>query len=213
MPEKSRQQKRARSRKPLNPRRKSGFWFAAFMTFVVIAGVLAVFLSKANPPPLTRGASIGEHWHASYKIYICGARMTNFPTVEGEIHSHGDGFMHIHPQTQAYAGDNANVATFLRLYETNLDVDSKGRRRLTFPDGTVYTDGYRCPNDHKKYDMVVTNKGKTVKGDPGAFLPHDGDAIVISFGKISDKKKFENPYSKLKGMPDPGLGGATPAPG
>src|SRR5207302_1344774 len=118
---KTRQQRRAHGRRPAPRRKRSGTTlFAASMIALVAAGGAAAYVSVKHPPPLTRGASVGEHWHATYKIFICGERVTNYPTVEGEIHSHGDGFMHIHPATEPFAGPNANVGNFLRLYETTL---------------------------------------------------------------------------------------------
>jgi hypothetical protein len=182
------------------------------MLLVLLGGGALIALFRANPPPLTRGASVGEHWHTAYKIYICGKRVTNYPTVEGEIHSHGDGFMHIHPSTPAASGNNANVRTFLLLYETSLIQTPDGKNQLSFPDGTKYTDGDRCKNDGKKYDLTMRNKGKEVGGDLGAFLMHDGDSLEIAFGP-KGSKTMKNPYSKAKGIKDVGHGTGTPAPG
>jgi hypothetical protein len=208
---KTRQQRRARSRSPLKRRRRGTAAFTVFLLLIVAGGGVAIALLRANPQPLTRGASIGEHWHASLKMYICGQRVTNYPTVEGEIHSHGDGFMHIHPSTQAASGDLASLGTYLRLYETNITEAPDGDRELTFPDGKKYADGDRCPKSNKRYDIEVTNKGKKVEGDPSNFLPHEGDEVVIAFGPEGEKT-MPNPYSRTKGIPDVGQGGATPAP-
>ena len=161
-------------------------------------------LFKANPPPLTRGAIAGEHWHASLKMYICGKQLTNYPNVEGEVHSHGDGFMHIHPSTPAASGDLASLGTFLRTYQTAITETPDGKRVLTFPGGTTYTDGDRCPKSKEREKIVVTNKGKPVTGDPGAFLPHDGDAVEIVFGG-KGKELTSNPFFKANNAPDPGL--------
>lgn len=174
------------------------------MVALVIAGGAAAYVSIKNPPPLTRGASVGEHWHSTYKIFICGKRVTNYPTVEAELHSHGDGFMHLHPATQAFSGPNASVGNFLRLYETTLGTRPDGKRELRFPDGTHYADGDKCP-DGKRYDIVMTNKGKAIKGDPGAYTPHDGDQLVIRFGP-EGKDILPNPYSKVHHLPDAGTG-------
>lgn len=208
---KSRQQLRAKSRSPVQQRRRGARTFLALMLLVLLGGGGLIALFRANPPPLTRGASIGEHWHTSYKIFICGKQVTNYPTVEGEIHSHGDGFMHIHPSTQFASGDNANVRTFLQLYETTLTQDEKGRNSLTFPDGTKYTDGDKCKNDGKRYDLTLENKGKAFKGDLGSFKMHNGDALVLAFGP-EGKKTMKNPYSKTKGIPDAGKGSGEQAP-
>ena len=209
---KSRPQLRARSRSPVQQRRRGARMFLAIMLLVLLGGSALIALFRANPPPLTRGASIGEHWHASYKIFICGKKVTNYPTVEGEIHSHSDGFMHIHPSTPAASGDNASFRTFLLLYETTLMRNDKGKNQLSFPDGTKYTDGDKCKNDGKRYDLTLKNKGKAVHGDLGAFLPHNGDSLVLAFGP-EGKKTMKNPYSKVKGVEDVGHGSGTPAPG
>lgn len=199
---KSRQQLRAKSRSPVQQRRRGARAFLAVMLLVLIAGAGLIAVFRANPPPLTRGASIGEHWHASYKIFICGKQLTNYPTVEGEVHSHGDGFMHIHPHTQSFAGDNATLGSFLRLYETGIGELPNGNRTLTFPDGTTYEDGDTCPGSKEKHDIEVLNKGKPITGDPGAFIPHEGDAIVIRFGPQGEET-MPNPYNEIKGIPQP----------
>ncbi len=200
---KSRQQRRARARSPLKKKRNGTRWFTLALVIVLGLGFAGIVWSRANPPPLTRGASAGEHWHASYKIFICGKRLANYPSVEGEIHSHGDGFLHIHPSTIAATGNNANLGTFLRLYETSFSEDNS-KRVFVLPDGKKYKDGDRCP-DGKKYNWELLNKGKEIEGDPSAFLPHDGDQIVMRFGK-EGKKILPNPYAEQKGLPQPSTG-------
>ncbi|MEX0874270.1 MAG: hypothetical protein WD646_10205 [Actinomycetota bacterium] len=201
---KSRQQRRARARSPLRKRRGGTRWFTLALIVVLALGIAGILFSRANPPPLTRGASAGEHWHASYRIFICGQRLANYPSVEGEVHSHGDGFIHIHPSTPAATGINASLGTFLRLYETGMAKDEDDKTTLTLPDGKTYTDGDRC-SDGKKYDWVFTNKGDRIDEDPSLFVPHDGDALVLRFGK-EGKKIRPNPYSELKGIPEPTTG-------
>ena len=200
---KSRQQRRARARSPLKKKRGGTRWFTLALVVVLALGFAGIVYSRANPPPLTRGASAGEHWHTSYKIFICGQRLANYPSVEGEIHSHGDGFMHIHPSTLAATGVNASLGTFLRLYETSFSEEG-GKTSLVLPDGKTYKDGDRCP-DGKKQNWVLLNKGKEVTGDPSLFIPHDGDQLVMRFGK-EGKKIMPNPYAELKGLPQPTTG-------
>jgi hypothetical protein len=195
---KSRQQRRARARSPLKKKRRGTAAFTVFLLLLLAGGSIGAIAFRSNPPPLTRGAIAGEHWHAAYQIFICGRKMQNFPSVEGEIHSHGDGFIHDHPHSAGFSGENANLGTFLRLYETSIG-EEKGKRFINFPDGTKFRDGDKCP-DGKRYDMVVENKGKTYEGDPAALIPHDGDQIVVRYGPTG-KKTFENPYTKAKGLP------------
>ncbi len=198
----TRQQRRAKARSPLRTRRRGAIGFLVFLLIVLFGGGYLVTLFRTNPPPLTRGASVGEHWHASYRIYICGKRVENYPNVEGEIHSHGDGFMHIHPASPPFSGDNASLGTFLRLYETGIGVLPDGKRTIIFPDGTSHKDGGRCPGSKKRYNVELLNKGKKIAGDPAAFIPHEGDAVVIRFGPEGEKP-MPNPYSKAKGITTP----------
>lgn len=200
----TRQQRRAKARSPLKQRRRGGVAFLVFILLILFGGGYLVTLFRTNPPPLTRGASVGEHWHASYRIYICGRRVTNYPSIEGEIHSHGDGFIHIHPATPQFSGDNATLGSFLRLYETGVG-EVSGKTTLIFPDGTRYQDGGRCPGSRERQNLEVLNKGEPIEGDPGSFLPHEGDAIVIRFGNEGERP-FPNPYSQTKGLPDAGVG-------
>lgn len=210
---KSRQQRRAHSRSPVRRRRRGTLAFTIVLSVLVLGGGAAAFISFKNPPPITRGAIAGDHWHASYKIYICGKRLDNYPTVEGELHSHGDGFMHIHPSTDAYTGDNASLGNFLLLYETTFTEATNGKRQMTFPTGKTIKDGDTCSN-RKHYKWIFTNKGKTVKGDPAKYLPHDGDVLVMQFGPRGSKT-LANPYSLRH--PEAGVGqpqppGTTPGP-
>lgn len=212
MAKKTRQQRRAQSRAPLRRKRRGGTTFWLVMLALLLGGGVLVAVSKTNPPPLVRGAIAGEHWHASLKMFICGKRVTNFPTVEGELHSHADGFLHIHPSTEAATGDRANLGTFLATYETTFAADAEGKRVLSFPDGTSYSDGDRCGKDPERQEFAFTNKGRDVAGDPSSFIPHNGDAIEIRFGP-QGKGTLPNPYAKAKGIPDPGVaGGDEPAP-
>lgn len=206
MPPKTRQQRRAKSRSPLKRKRRGSSWFVVFLTILVVGGIGGIAYFRLNRPPLTRGAIAGEHWHASLKIFVCGKRMTDYPNIEGEIHSHGDGFMHIHPTTQT--NELASLGTYLRTYQTALQTSPEGKTTLTFPDGKSYTDGDRCPKDDKRHDIVVTNKGEQVDAPPDAFLPHDGDAVVIRFGPEGDDT-FPNPYSKVNQIPDVGTSDRT----
>ncbi|HWL65756.1 MAG TPA: hypothetical protein VNP73_07270, partial [Actinomycetota bacterium] len=51
----------------------------------------------------------------------------------------------------------------------------------------------------------MLNKGKAVDGDPSLFIPHDGDQIVMRFGKEGEKI-MPNPYAEQKGLPQPETG-------
>ena len=51
---------------------------------------------------------IGDHWHASYVIFIGNDQQPNAPTWEGVgIHTHGDGIIHMHPFQDFETGEGA----------------------------------------------------------------------------------------------------------
>jgi hypothetical protein len=178
----TRQQKRARARMPSRQKRRGSVAFLSVIVIILLAGTGLLVLFKSNPKPLTRGAIPGEHWHANLKIELCGKTLGDYPFIEGEIHSHGDGVIHIHPQTPAFSGDNANLGAFLRTYETTLRTDENGKQQLVLPDGKSYADGDTCPGSKTKHTIETLVNGKRAEGDPSLLLPKDGDAFIIRFG-------------------------------
>lgn len=178
----TRQQKRARARMPSRRKRRGSAAFVAAIMVILLVGAGLLVLFKNNPKPLERGAIPGEHWHANLRMEFCGKTMGNYPYLEGEIHSHGDGVIHLHPQTPAFSADNANLGAFFRTYETTLRVDERGRNQIVLPDGSSYVDGGTCPGSSVKHDVEVIVDGKRLEGDPSLYTPKDGDAVVVRFG-------------------------------
>ncbi len=155
------------------------------MTALVLFGGLGVALVRENPPERTRGAIIGEHWHASYRAELCGRILAPFPFVEGDIHSHNDGQVHIHPTSQATAGDNANLNAFFMTYESFLGEMPTGERAIVLPDGTRFMDGDECP-DGDTHELEVLVNGRAIDGNPGHHVVHDGQEIIVRFGPEPD---------------------------
>jgi hypothetical protein len=181
MPTKTRQQRRTKTRAPARSQRKGQRVFVIALVALMAGGGVLGFVFRQTPRPITRGANIGEHWHAPYSIEICGKKLAAYPFVEGEIHTHGDGKVHIHPQTQAYALDNANLGRFLEAVETTIGRED-GKNFITFPNGDRYEDGDKCPRSSSAYDLIVQLNGKTYAGDPSRMVLHDTDSVLIRFG-------------------------------
>ncbi|HVL79992.1 MAG TPA: hypothetical protein VM840_00190 [Actinomycetota bacterium] len=177
----TRQQRRARARAPLEKKR-SGLGFVAMLTVILLAGIAGVVFLRANPPKLTRGALATDHWHAALKLQLCGKPIGPFPPTEGEIHTHGDGQIHVHPKDPAYTGDNANLGAFFQSAESTLGLDDEGKRFLAMPDGKTYKDGDECPDLEGTHELVVLKNDELVEGDPHKLIIHDGDEIVVRFG-------------------------------
>jgi hypothetical protein len=97
-------------------RRQLGFPVA--VGAVIILGLLMVtFARQSNQASAdsTNHPKKGEHWHASYGIYICDRFLTDVAD-HGEdklgVHTHQDGLIHIHPFSSAAAGKQANLGKF-----------------------------------------------------------------------------------------------------
>src|SRR4051794_10910205 len=97
-------------------RRQLGFPVAVGL--VIILGLLMVtFARQSNQAAAdsTNPPKRGDHWHASYGIYICDRFITDVAD-NGEdklgVHTHQDGLIHIHPFSTAAAGKQANLGKF-----------------------------------------------------------------------------------------------------
>jgi hypothetical protein len=100
--------------------RQRNLMFPGIVTAIVLAGTALIVYARSDHrddattvPPLVNQ----DHWHAAYGFYICGEFLPNTPAVEttstAGIHTHGDGVIHIHPFSQAGAGENATLGKFL----------------------------------------------------------------------------------------------------
>lgn len=144
----------------------------------LVAGSLVIFLIL---PLLQSGGGggsprIGDHWHASYLIVVYGKPVPSFPVeTPGGVHTHGDGLIHIHPQTPSEEGRGANLARFMGTAGGLLTEDT-----LLLPTGERYTNGDLGP-DGRPGRLTLKVKGREVK-PIALYVPQDGDDLVISFG-------------------------------
>ena len=181
----SRRTKRAATkshpRSSYSRRQRRGVAFVAVMVAILLAGGAATALLRANPPDVHRGAIIGQHWHAPYQVEICGRPLAPYPFVDGEIHTHGDGVIHLHPQTQAFANDNANLGAFFASVESLLGRNPDGTQFLILPDGTRYEHGGSCEALDGPQELVVLVNGEAIDEGPD-YLPQEGDDVIVRFG-------------------------------
>lgn len=193
---------RAKSRRP----RKQGTsrWFYVAMVVIVVAGLLGVVFARGgneaaagSPSPPTAENPSGDHWHAALGVNICGEWISNpaeFETAAGSavrtgIHTHGDGFIHIHPFTSSEGGGNATLGKFLgyggwSASESSISV-------WTGPSGdpqtTDWKNGDKCPNTAgeagkgKPGEVVFEVNCKTVSGNPSDHKLADQEVVAIGF--------------------------------
>lgn len=122
--------------------------------------------------------TVYDHWHATYKIKLCGETLPPAPRKKGDIHTHGHGRIHIHPHTKEGAGKAANLGNFMAsfgglLTDTKLGVPMRG----------TYTNGDECPGGEQGKVQVIVNGEKVA--DPDGYVPKDGDNVIIKFAPPS----------------------------
>lgn len=162
----SRQQRRARAR---TARRQSYRGWAVGGLVVAAFGGLFWYLGTRPLYP-----NVGHHWHAPFSVVICGERLPPLPASPGDIHTHGDDVIHIHPSRPETGGPNATLAAFLASTPMKVTATSLEIR------GRTYTNGDRCPDGRAGRVQVIVNGRE--RADFATYVPQDGDRIEFRFG-------------------------------
>lgn len=136
----------------------TGIWYYV----AVIAPTLTV------DPEHYSGATVGDHWHAEYSIEVCGETQQPFMYSDGDVHTHGNGQIHVHPHSAGSAGSEANLEAFVGsvggvMTDTRLMIPGWGI------DSTEKCDG-------QSSEFVVYVNGSRVD-NPTNYPPQDGDVV------------------------------------
>lgn len=153
---------------------------------LVAAGVFAAVVTVAVLGRSRALPSVGSHWHARYAIEICGKRLRQQPYSAGDVHTHGDGLIHVHPASRATTGKAANLAAFFgslggRIGDSVLDVPRAGTHRNGDPCG-----------DGRPGEVAVYVGGDRID-NPARYVPQDGDDVVIAFESPSPTEAADGP--------------------
>lgn len=176
----ARAQARARYRKP--KRRNTSLPWIVAIGVIVVVGVLLIAVSRSDRTA-SASPTVGEHWHAQLAVNVCGEFQDPAPEFEvstdGErvgVHTHGDGFIHIHPFTSAESGNKATVGRYLDYQGYDIDEDSF---ELWEPIGQK-RNGDTCPDGQPGTVRWAVN-GEEQNGNPADYRPEDGDQVVVAF--------------------------------
>gem|GEM_PF-5784787 len=137
-------------------------------------GPLPVALGAPTGPEPERPIAGVDHWVAPLAVNVCGQWLANAPQTDGDIHSHGDGFVHIHPFHESGAGAHATLGAFFRSGGWEVTGEE-----LRLWDHRVHHNGATC--NGKRASVRWTVNGKTQSGNPSNYRPRDNDLIVITF--------------------------------
>ena len=137
---------------------------------IAVGGILLYWGSRPRLP------QVGDHWHATLEIVICGKRQPPLSGSPGAIHSHGDGDqIHIHPASRGQSGTQSNLGRFFDRHELRFTASM-----IELPGGRLYKEGDPCP-DGGPGNLEVRVHGREI-ADPRSYVPQDGDRIQIRFG-------------------------------
>jgi len=197
--------KKKNVRKP-KPRKSGTLGFAAIIGVIGLLGVIGIVASKGGDAGAQTGPDIGEHLHAALGINICGQWKANTPQYESAkgIHSHGDGFIHMHPYSRAGANENATVGLFMDQANEKVSDDS-----IKLSDGTDMKNGDKCANlDNKPGKLRWSINGEEKQGNPARYIPSDRDVVAIAF--LPDGEEIGTPPVVTSGQNPSDLGGQPP---
>jgi len=138
---------------------------------VGLALFVGLLVTAAIRAPLPR---MGDHWHARYSIVLCGQVQPSLPFTQGNVHSHGDGLIHIHPEAPSESGNNASLRRFFASAGVTFSASA-----IEFSDGKAYRNGNRCPDGTTGTVRLLVNGRASEAYD--RYVPRNGDTIVIEF--------------------------------
>ena len=191
-------------------------WLPVAGIVVVIVAVLGVFLAFARGT--SAQPSIGDHIHAALDIYVCGQKEPDLPLFEAGVHTHGDGLIHIHPQSPSEEGAGAAVGKFFQYGGWELSQST-----LTLP-ATTFKVGDPCPDGQPgvlrmlKYRLswrstsgnnslladecsrVADADMQEVK-DFASYVPKDGDCLHLVFGPAGAPSVYGTPTAGAPSQP------------
>ncbi len=166
---------------PRRRRRRIKLGRILFTTAAVVVGLLVIasFGLSAFPGRIAQqgggvGAAIGDHWHPSLRMELCGADILLRQSASG-VHSHGDKFIHIHPQHVGEAGSNANLGRFFDSFPMIMEPD-----RIQAPGGVLYQNGQSCADGQPGTVQVLVND-EDLTDSFRSYPPRDGDRVEVYF--------------------------------
>ena len=192
----SRAQIRQRSRRTRHQR--SSGWFFVTVAIIIVAGSATIGAIVVTRDDASATApTLEDHWHAAFAVNICGEWLPNPATFENPagnsgvgagIHTHGDGFIHIHPFVNSETGNNATLGKFLTYggWSASEDSISVWTGPKTDREKTTWENGDECPSGSEEGAgepgrVVFEVNCKTVEGNPSDHKLADQEVVAIGF--------------------------------
>ncbi len=140
------------------------------LPIIAAAAALLAVACAGDPSP-----GVGDHWHASYAINICGTDEPLLPPTDGGVHADENGVIHIQPLDPSEEGKGARLVQLFRGVGGDLGEDS-----LQLPGERPWQNRQRCPNGRDGRVVIIVNEDPLVE-EIETYIPQDGDRILIAF--------------------------------
>ncbi|MEM8905822.1 MAG: hypothetical protein AAGA17_12095 [Actinomycetota bacterium] len=186
-----------RSRSVRQPRQLG---FPMLVAGVILVGSLLVFFARserestAGERPFLNiatqsGGIQGDHWHAAYGLFVCIDDTFRPPLVDDGpdqtgIHTHADGFIHIHPFSARARGSRATTGVFFEQVGVEVSDDE-----WTLPGDEVIANGDECSDGTEgewrvaKWDAVDDPEPEIFGGGFDRIrFRDDGEVFTFFFG-------------------------------
>ena len=144
------------------------------LAMLAFLGIL-IWLSSSEDVSGQRYPQIGDHWHAPYTVLICGEALPTDEESAGQVHSHGDGRIHIHPQSAVDVGRNATLQRYFASVGFELEND-----RIKLETGEEYTTGDECSEGEVGEVFLRVNGIRIL--DVATYVPRNDDIVEVGFG-------------------------------
>jgi hypothetical protein len=224
---KSSRQKRRTYQTPKRARTGANMvWYAA-AAVLIIGGTLAVALSRSNSAN-SIGPQSTDHWHAALGVDNCGKWAPNWLTpfsggtpstpirnrssIYAGMHSHGDGLIHMEPQSSDEMGKHATLGTYFKFAGFELNSTSLTFGTLDPATTVVVKNGDKCNGKPGVLRWEVN--GKERHGNPASYKIFNGDVIALVFTTADAKlpKQTDVPSYKYlqQQLGNPSTEGAPP---
>ena len=203
------------SRAAGRPGAKKSYVWPASIGLVVLVGVAVIVLSRNGGTVDKSAPRLGDHWHEAYAVYICDSYVGPLvQVINSGIHTHGDGLIHIEPNSSQETGANANVATFVNDYRSGLVLS---QTEIKLPGQTSHKDGGTCAG--KKANVKIFHWAKATDAKPKLVTGLTKDMRItnnsaITFAFVPDGVTPPRPPS-IAALANPNAGeggGSTPTP-
>lgn len=185
---KSSRQKRRTYQTPTRARAGANLvWYAA-AAVLLVAGTLAVALSRTNSTANGVAPTVKDHWHIALGVNDCGTWVPNWAwpntASNGEknqvgtalyapLHSHEDGLIHVEPQTDSQGGNNATLGTYFKYGGWKLNETSIGFTTV------VEKNGNQCNGKPGVLRWAVNGTEK--HGNPAKYKLAQADVVELVF--------------------------------